>query len=98
MLNDPPFGRENLHIIYEGAGIAIVVTQHIFQLSMLVAADSKRAVVQVHTGINGLDGGIDGIPFLITSNDIIAQLEWQHLLVVEHVLYDNNTAEFRFEV
>ena len=49
-------------------------------------------MVQVHAGVDGLEGGIDGIALLVAPNDIVAHVEGDDLLEVEHVLDDDNAA------
>ena len=83
------FGIE-LYIIDEGAGIAVVVFQGIAQVALFVATDGDGAVVQIDTGINGLEGAVGWVAFLIATYHIVAHTEGKHLFEMEHVLDDND--------
>jgi hypothetical protein len=52
-------------------------------------------MVQVYTGVNGLKGTVGGIAFLVTPNHVIAHMQGNDLLEMEHVLDNNDrTASF----
>ena len=76
----------------EGARVAVVVGQRVAQLSLLVTADIDGAVVQVDTGVDSFERGVDGVALLIAPNDVVAHLQGDDLLVVEHVFDDDNRA------
>jgi len=80
------------HIIDEGSCIAVVVFQGIAQGTLLVATDGDGAVVQIDTGINGLERAVGWVAFLIAAYHIVAHAEGEHLFEMEHVLDDNDGA------
>ena len=90
VFNDAPLSRWDFHIIDKGASIAVVVTKGIAQTAFLVTADVEGAVVQVHAGVNSLEGRVDGVAFLVAANDIITHPQRDDLLVVKHVLDDGD--------
>ena len=90
VFNDAPLSRWDFHIIDKGAGIAVVVTKGITQTAFLVATDVEGAVVQVHAGVNSLEGRVDRIAFLVAANDIVAHPQGDDLLIVKHVLDDGD--------
>jgi hypothetical protein len=53
-------------------------------------------MVQVYTGVNGLKGTVGGIAFLVTPNHVIAHMQGNNLLEMEHILnhYDRTTSFF----
>ena len=81
-----------LYVVDEGAGVAVVVLQGVAQSAFLVAIHGDGAVVQVDTGINGLESGIGRIALLVATNHIVAHAEGDDLLVVEHVFDNDNRA------
>ncbi len=92
--NDAALTGWYLHVIDKGARVAVVVAQHVAELPVLVAADVERAVVVVNAGIDGLEGGVDGVALLVAANDVVAHAQVERLLVVEDVLYDDDAAVF----
>ena len=93
VFDDATLALFDFHVVDEGAGVAVVVGQGIAQLSALVAADVDSAVVEVDAGVNGLEGGVDGVAFLVAADNVVAHLQGNDLLVVEHVLDDDDGTE-----
>ena len=89
--NDAALAGRYLNVIDEGAGIAVVVTQYVAQLSTLVTADVEGAMVVIDAGVNGLERSIDGIALLVTANDVVAHAQGKGLLVVENVFNKMHT-------
>ena len=81
-----------LDVVDEGASVAVVVFQRIFEPALLVAADGDGAVVQVDTGVYGLEWCADRVALLVAADDVVAHAEGDDLLVVEHVLDDDDGA------
>ena len=65
VLNHTMLLRWELHFLHEGAGIAVVILQRIAQPFFLVPADSDGSVVQVLVWVNGLKGGVAGLPYWV---------------------------------
>ena len=63
---------------------------------MFVAAHVDNAMGVVNTWVYRFDGRIDGVAFLVASNHVVAHLQGNDLLVVEHVLDDDKCAELSF--
>ena len=79
-------------MIDKGAGIAVIVFQRVFQFALFIAADSDGAVIQIDTGIDGLEGAVGGVALLVATNHIVAHMEGDDLLVMEGVLDDDDRA------
>ena len=75
-----------LYVVDKGAGIAVVVLESVAQATFLIATDGDGAMIEIDAGIDSLESGIGGITFLVTTNDVVAHLQWDNLLVVEYVL------------
>ena len=90
IINEAAFAWCQFHIVDEGTSIAVVVAKGIAQTSFLVATHSERAMVEVDAGINSLEGGVDGVAFLIAAYDVVAHLQGNGLLIVEHVFDDRD--------
>lgn len=60
---------------------------------MLVMANIDGTMSEVDAGVDRLDGSVDWISLLVASNDVVAHLQGNDLLEVEHVLDDDNTAK-----
>ena len=58
VLNDATLFGIEFDVVDEGAGVAVVVFQGVFQCASFVAADGDGAVIQVDAGVNGLEGAI----------------------------------------
>ena len=91
--DDPPLAPLYLDVVDEGACIAVVVGEGVAQVSMPVATDVDGAVVQVDAGVNGFKGCVNGISFLIAADDVVAHVQGDFLLVVKHVLDDDDSAK-----
>ena len=72
VLNNPSFAGGELDIVDECASIAVVVFQGVFQTTLFVATNGNRTVIEVDTGIDGLESGVGRIALLIATNDVIA--------------------------
>lgn len=92
VINDTPFARSNLYVVHKCSGVAVRVSKRILQLSTFVKADINDAMQQVDTWINRLNGRIDGVPLLITAYLVVAQLQRERLLIMEHILNDDKAA------
>ena len=90
ILDDATLAGLQLYITHKGAGIAVVVAERIAQVATLVTRNGDGAVVEVNAGVNSLESGIDGIALLVAANDIVAHLQGNDLLVVEHVFDNDN--------
>ena len=90
ILNDATLARLQLYVTHKGACIAVVITERIAQLPTLVARNGDGAVVKIYAGVDSLEGSIDGVALLITANDVITHLQGNDLLVVEHILNDDD--------
>jgi len=90
ILNDATLARLQLYVTYKGACIAVVITERIAQLPTLVARNGDGAVVKIYAGVDSLEGSIDGVALLITANDVVTHLQGNDLLVVEHILNDDD--------
>lgn len=86
---DEAFARLDFHIIDEGSRVAVGILQGVDEMTLLVTGHKDGAVPKVHTGVVGLDGGVDGIAFLIASDTVFTHLKWQYLFVMEHILDDH---------
>ena len=82
----------DLNIVNEGSRVAVVVAEGIAQVAPLVAAYVDGTVVEVNAGVNGFEGGVDRVAFLVAAYDVVAHLQGNYLLVVEYVLDDNDRA------
>lgn len=91
--DDAAFAGWNLDVIDEGARIAVGIAKDIAQMTVFVAAHVQDAVEQIHAGVDSLNGGVDGIAFLIAPNGVVAHAEWKLLLEMEHVLNDSEVAQ-----
>lgn len=76
-------------IVDKRTRIAGTIAQHIFKVAVLVARDVNDAMGHVDAGVIGLNRTVDAGAFHITANDVVAQLQGYHLLVVEHILNDD---------
>ena len=85
-----------LDVVDEGAGVAVVVFQGVAQTAVFVTADGDGAVVEIDAGIDGLERGVDGVALLVAADDVVAHAERNDLLVVEHVLDDDDGATALF--
>ena len=92
VLDDASFTLSDLYVVDESARITVVVLQRVAQTAFLVATDGDGAVVQIDAGVDGLEGCVDGVPLLVTSDDVIAHVQRNNLLVVEHILDDDNAS------
>lgn len=90
ILNDATLARLQLYVTYKGACIAVVITERIAQLPTLVARNGDGAVVKIYAGVDSLEGSIDRVALLITANDVVTHLQGNDLLVVEHILNDDD--------
>jgi hypothetical protein len=81
------------HIAYERAGIAVIIDEGITQTASFVVADINGAMVQIDAGVNGLEGAVGGIAFLITAYDIIAHVQGKDLLVMKNILDNDEITE-----
>jgi len=79
-------------VIYEGAGIARAIAEYIFQSSFLVTAYIDDAVVHIYTWIYSLDRAVDATVLHISSDDVVAHLQRDNLLVGEYVFDDYDGA------
>ena len=79
-------------VIYEGAGVARTIAEHIFQSSFLVAAYIDDAMVHIYTWIYGLDRAVDATVLHVSSDDVVAHLQRDDLLVGEYVFDDYDGA------
>ena len=96
VINDAALAWRYLHVVYEGARVAVGVAQNIAQLIVLVAANVHDAMKQIYAWVYRLDGGIDGVAFLIATNGVVAHVKGQFLFVVEHVLNDGQVSQVRW--
>ena len=92
VLDDAALAGLQLDVTDKGAAVAVVVAERVAQLTTLVTADGQCAVVQVNTGVDGLEGCVDGIALLVAAYDVVAHVEGNDLLVVEDVLNDDDAA------
>jgi len=76
----------------EGAGVAGCIAQDVLQVASLVALHADDAVLGVDAGVDGVDGAVDVAAQHLATEDVVAHVEGDDLLVVEHVLYDYNAA------
>ena len=95
VFDDAALALRQFHVVDESSGIAVVIAQGIAQVAPFVAAYGDGAMVQVDAGVDGLEWGVDGIALLIAANHVVAHLEGDDLLVVEHVLNDDDAAKCR---
>ena len=93
ILNDATLTGSDFGVVDKGAGVAVGIAEDIAQAAPLVAADVDDAVEQVDAGVDGLDGGGDGVALLIAANGVVAHLQGENLLEVEDVLDDDDGAE-----
>ena len=91
-LYDAPLAWWYLDILNEGASIAVVIAKNILQTSLLVAAHVDGTVVQVNAGVNGFKRCVNGVALLVPSYHVIAYLQGDDLLIVEHVFDDHDAA------
>ena len=96
VLDDAALAGLQLDVTDKGAAVAVVVAECVAQLTSLVTADGQCAVVQVNTGVDGLEGCVDGIALLVAAYDVVAHVEGNDLLVVEDVLDNDDAATGRF--
>ena len=81
------------HVVDESTRVAVVIAERVAQLAFLVATGGDGAVVQVYTGVNGFEGRVDDIAFLLAPDGVVAHTQRDDLLIVEYVLNDDNTAD-----
>ena len=94
VLDDATLLGVQLYVANKSACIAVVVLQGVAQIATLVARNGDGAMVEVNTGVYGLERSIDRVALLITSDDVVAHLQGNDLLVVEDILNDNDAATF----
>ena len=87
IVDDAPLLRRELHIVDEGARIAVVVLESIAQIAAFVSRHGDGAVVQIYAGVYGLEGAIGRIALLVAANYIVAHPQGNHLFVMEYVFY-----------
>ena len=92
VLDNTTLARLQFYVANKGAAVAVVVAEGVAQIALLVATDGERTVVEVYAGVDSFESGVDGIALLIASNDVIAHLQRDDLLVVEDVLDDYDRA------
>ena len=53
-------------------------------------------MIQVYTGVDCLESGVGWVALLIATNNVVAHLQWDDLLVMEYVFDYNNRAATLF--
>ena len=92
ILDDPPLTVAQYLVVHECARVAGAVAQHIFDASLLVAADIDDTMVVVDAGVVGLYRSVDSASLMVASYHVVTHLQGDDLLVVEHVLNDDDGA------
>ena len=78
----------------EGTRVAGSIAKYVLQVPTLVALNADDAMLRVNTGVNGVNGTVDGGAQHFSTKDVVTHVERNDLLVVEDVLYDYNAALF----
>lgn len=92
IFNDASFPVTQDDVVHEGSGIAGPIAEHILQSAFLVPFHAHHAMGHVYTGVYGLEGAVNLVALHIAADDVVAHLERQVLLVVEHILYHGQVA------
>ena len=92
VLNDATLAGLQFYVAYKGSRIAVVVAERIAQCATLVTRHGDGTVVEVDAGVHRFKSCIDGVALLVASYHIVAHLQGNNLLIVEHVLNDDDAA------
>lgn len=92
VVNHPAFAVSQNFIVYECAGIARPVPQHIFDVSVLVTAGADDAMGVVDARVVGHDGTPDARSFHKPAYRIVAHEYGDNLFIMKHILYDMEIA------
>lgn len=85
------FVAKNL-VVNKCSRVARAISKYVLQLSFLVAANVDDAVVHIHAWVNSFYRAVDAAVFHVSSDDVVAHMQRDDLLVCKNILDDYDGA------